>query len=536
MLAVPSGNNSIYISDSTNSDTENNLTITSIDSEVAREIHNVVYLSQKLVESQHLVSQTKHTKRLYKKYNFVDKALHKLNFHFFGHTRYFILLMATICMSMARSNELVFNFNVICMTNHTETHLASSIKMSSGEISTVFASSGIGTILAPIAVVYAIHYFGALAVFSSLLTFSSIATILMGYLPQVNVLWMIPLRIIQGLAAGSVMVMMGFVSSNWAPSNEVGNFLTLLSSSGQLQVLTYPMSANLCVLHGWASVFHTHGLLTLPLIGLFLIFFRDSPRIHPCVSSVEKEYITEGLSKISKKDRSHIPYKDIFRSKAIWAIWIAFLANSFGFQVIGQFMPTFLNKVLNVNIHNTGLGAILPASMQLLTKLILGAVSNRTTFLSSINKIKFFNSLSSIGGAVFLLPLAFINSDQSSIALLMFTLSLSCLGLICLGAMKSATLCARRFTDFVMAIVQIFISIGMITVSTFVSKYTTNNTIEEWKVIFFIISIILICGNIVFCIFCSDKPQPFTFAKIPNDALFKQEFTPIIKTQLNDAV
>ncbi|CEF62506.1 Major facilitator superfamily and Major facilitator superfamily domain, general substrate transporter and Major facilitator superfamily domain-containing protein [Strongyloides ratti] len=533
MLAM---DRNISILHTMNSDIDNNLTVSSIDSNDARQIHNAIYMTENLAESQHLVPQKRIDRKDYHKYNFIDRSLEKIKFYCGGYTRYLILLLSVLCMTAARSNELAFNFNVICMTsNHSLSDLHEPIEMTPNEMSAIFAGGGIGAIIMVIPVVYAIHHLGALTVFSILLILSSVATILMSFVARIDVLYMVPARIIQGLAMASVMPMMGVVSANWAPLKEIGNFMTLLSSSGQLsQLLTMPMAAHLCVEKGWASVFHAHGFISLSLVILFVIFFRESPRKHPLVGREERDYITEGLKKPNKKDRT-IPYGKIFRCKAIWGIWISFLASSFGFQVFLQFMPTYLNKVLHVPIHQTGFSAIIPAICQLVAKLIVGVLSDKITFISERLKLQLFNTIALVGCASFLLPLGFLHHSQSSLALFLFTAAISCLGLIAVGAMKSATLVARSFTHFVMAIIQLVNCIGMLLIPIIVSYFAPNNTIEEWRNVFIVIFIILILGNGIFVSICSATPESWAFMRTESQpqSILKGQLKCFIQKQNN---
>ena len=124
---------------------------------------------------------------------------------------------------------------------------------------------------------------------------SGFATIALGPLAHISPLWMLPGRIVQGLALSTVMPMTGAVSAEWAPISEMGKFVTALSAAGQLsQILTMPLSAHLCETSGWSSVYTTHGILSIIAAIVFFIFYRNSISDHPCVTSNEIEIISQG--------------------------------------------------------------------------------------------------------------------------------------------------------------------------------------------------------------------------------------------------
>ena len=232
-------------------------------------------------------------------------------------------------------------------------------------------------------------------------------------------------------------------------------------------------------------------------------------------------YILHFLNKflkliISAKQRPRrgdaVPYLDIAKSKSVWAVWIAFLGNAIGFQLIVQFMPTFLNKVLSVPVRRTGSLSIIPPITQLVVKVIAGYASDWIPLGEKL-KLRLFNSAAQIGCAIFLLPLGFVGVGDGTFAIICFSASISCLGLVSCGSMKSATLIARSYTHFVMAVVQVIVCISMLFVPFMVAAIAPDNTVDQWRWVFIMVFSILVMTNTVFCVLCEAEPEPWALVQ-----------------------
>ncbi len=123
-------------------------------------------------------------------------------------------------------------------------------------------------------------------------------------------------------------------------------------------VFALAISGYLCVdgfAGGWPSIFYTFGSLGIVWVFIFVILTSNSPAEHQCISETEKAYIVkETLKSVEARAimKSKVPWLEIFRSKACWAVFIAHFTTNWGGYLFLTQMPTYLRDVLKFDIKS----------------------------------------------------------------------------------------------------------------------------------------------------------------------------------------
>lgn len=213
------------------------------------------------------------------------------------------------------------------------------------------------------------------------------------------------------------MPVIGSVTSAWAALDENGLFMGIATSFIQLApVFTMPLSGALCVSDvGWPGVYYVHAAVSLCLLALWTIFYTDSPAESRWIGDSELRHVNEGkicrvradktdgagdrtvaVAAVAAADAkadepvfsvSSIPYGAILRTPAVWAVWIATLANFLGVYLVILFSPTFINKKLHYPIADTGVLAAIPTFIQFAVKVTVGPASDKIKCLSDTVKV-----------------------------------------------------------------------------------------------------------------------------------------------------
>lgn len=82
-----------------------------------------------------------------------------------------------------------------------------------------------------------------------------------------------------------------------------------------------PLSAELCVSEwGWPSIYYIHGVISLILFCIFMVYHRNSPTKHPLMKRRELVKVMFGKGSIysgpnKRKVSKKVPHSAIFRGK-----------------------------------------------------------------------------------------------------------------------------------------------------------------------------------------------------------------------------
>ncbi|GMT30445.1 hypothetical protein PFISCL1PPCAC_21742, partial [Pristionchus fissidentatus] len=440
----------------------------------------------------------------------------------FHSTRFVVLCITTACLTFCLANPLILNFTVICMEdivpeemrpveggNSTEPAASVHWLHDSSLRNLLFSASAIGNLIGTFPITALIQRFGTRTLFMVYGLTSAAATaafpfaVATGFYPLIFVT-----RIAQGFAMSFTLSAAGAVCLSWSPVKEFGLYMSILSMHFQFcAIFTMPVAGAFCVSSmGWRGVFFLQATLTLVLFILFFFFYEDDPALHRKVSTKELSRIEKG--KNTEATGGPVPYLAICTSPTVLGIWLASIGGNLGFQMLLQFGPIYLNKVLNFAVASTGFATALPYILSATLKMFTGPLSDKTTCLSEKARIILFASISQ--GFMACCYLVMAVTTNPIVSQVCYTAAIVFSGLNVIGVVRCAQLVARQFMPFVMSVLNGILCVITLLLPPFVATVAESNTPEQWAMIFYSAAGIIIATNIVFLFVASDQAAPWT--------------------------
>ncbi|GMR38582.1 hypothetical protein PMAYCL1PPCAC_08777, partial [Pristionchus mayeri] len=356
----------------------------------------------------------------------------------------------------------------------------------------------VAALISNIPIVFVVNRDGIRSVFTGLGLISGAATIA------------IPAAV-RGIAFAAVFPAVGTFAAKWTYYKQTGLFVSVLVAYVQFApVITSLISGALCENTGWSSVFYFHGCTTLVLFSAYALFYRNTPSKHPCVGKVESGKIDIGKSHVDKTTLRRIPYRAIFSTPAIWAVWIGAVGNFAAVELMFLYNPIYMKKVLKMSNGAIGTAAAIPPLVQFLVKLGCGTASDRIKFASELVKYRFFNSLAFLGCASCFTALALIDADRPLVNLALLLVGAGVLGCSTGGFYKAAPALSKQYSHFVTGCFSIVISATMVAIPFIVEGVAPHCTQEEWRRVFGIIAAVLVVTNLIFCALIRGEPCEWT--------------------------
>ncbi|KAJ8946308.1 hypothetical protein NQ318_004197 [Aromia moschata] len=205
-------------------------------------------------------------------------------------------------------------------------------------------------------------------------------------------------RMVQGLAQGFVFPSLSVVLGQWAPLNERSRLVAISVSGIYISsIVTMTTTGYICgSWYGWPMTFYLFGALGVAWIIPWIIFGSNSPAEHKTITVEERTYIQTSLDFAKDQENISTPWKAILTSVPVWAFMLTACGYVWGFSTLLTEMPTYINKIMNFDIHSNSWMSSAPYAFVLVVTWISGFVSDHLTSsgcMSLTNGRKLFSTI-----------------------------------------------------------------------------------------------------------------------------------------------
>jgi len=166
-------------------------------------------------------------------------------------------------------------------------------------------------------------------------------------------------RFIFGAAEAGAFPNLSRALNRWFPRTERARANGIMWMGARLGGSAAPMlAAWLITLVGWRLSFVIFGLTGIIWCLAFWPWFRDDPAEHPKMSAGELAEIRRDSP--SPAPRAAHPWRRIFSSANLWALFWMYFCSAFGFYFFVSWLPTFLTEEHGLTLLRTGVYSTLP--------------------------------------------------------------------------------------------------------------------------------------------------------------------------------
>lgn len=339
----------------------------------------------------------------------------------------------------------------------------------------------------------------------SVLTFLTPACIEIG-----DSLALIILRVIMGMVGGAIYPSASTMISQWSTSSErtrVGSFVYAGGILGTVFGTTLPAIIIQNSAAGWPSVFYYFGAMGMLWFPLWMMLCYNCPSQHPFISESELKYLEDGMDK--KKRKKNPPWRHILKSKQFWAFVLGIFGIDWAYYTLASDLPKYMSNVVKFSIEDNGYLSALPYLsmwLSIMANSWFGDQVLKRGWLSKTNMRKVFATIALLGPAIFIVAASYAECDQFMVVFLLVT-GMAFMGSAFPSIMVQPLDLSPNYSGTLMAIGNGVAAVGGIATPYVVGYLTTNQTIHEYRQVFFIGLAIAIACSIYIIIFSSAEVQ-----------------------------
>ncbi|XP_028844899.1 sialin [Denticeps clupeoides] len=329
--------------------------------------------------------------------------------------------------------------------------------------------------------------------------------------------YLIAVRVLEGIGEGVTFPAMHAMWASWAPPLERSRLLTISYTGAQLgTVVALPLSSQICFYLDWTYVFYVFGAVGLLWFVLWALLVSSTPETHPRISEKEKLYIITSLKNELSSTTDQVPWMSILTSVPLWAIVVAHFSYNWAFYTLLTLLPTYMNDILGFSIKQNGMVSALPYLGCWLVALFGGQLADylrETLQIRTVIVRKALTLVGMIGPAIFLIAAGYTECNYI-LAVVFLTISSSLGGLSASGFNINHLDIAPPYAGVLLGITNSFATIPGMVGPVIGRALTRNNTIGEWRTVFYISAAINIFGAAFYTVFGKGTVQQWAVHRV----------------------
>ncbi|XP_021941380.1 sialin isoform X1 [Zootermopsis nevadensis] len=359
--------------------------------------------------------------------------------------------------------------------------------------------------------------YGGKLVFGLGVLITGILTAISPLAAKLGTSFFIVIRVLEGLAEGVTFPSMHVMLAQWIPPLERSKFSSYVYAGANFgTIISMPLSGYLCSLKflgGWPLSFYIFGGLGVVWFVAWLFLVYDSPASHPHISVQEKSYIISQVGDNHLGGDRSVPWKSILTSAPMWAILVTQCGMSWLFYTQLTELPTYMKNILQFDITQNSMLSTLPYLTSWLFGIGFSHIADwliAKGFFSVLNSYKVFNSLGAVVPALGLVAVAWVGCDRLAI-LLLLAISGGFGGAVYAGNQMNHITLSPHYAGTMYGITN-----AASNACGFLAPYAIgllikgNDTLSQWRKVFYIAAAVSIVGNLFYIVFASATEQSWS--------------------------
>ncbi|XP_050432361.1 putative inorganic phosphate cotransporter isoform X1 [Adelges cooleyi] len=371
-----------------------------------------------------------------------------------------------------------------------------------------------GYVLAQIPAGILAQKYGGKHVFGVGMFLTSVLTLLTPMAARAGPVYLIIVRVLEGLGEGPTIPAMNTLLAQWVPINERSTIGSFVFAGNMIGTIVAQSTAGYMLKvtdDNWPLVFYTFGSIALIWYVFWNFFVYSRPSEHPSITDYELTYLERHLKGVSrnKEKVQPTPWGAMLLSGPMWGLMIGQIAHDWALFMIHTDLPKYMKSVMKFSIAETGVWSSMPHLIMWLTAILSGWLSD---YLITNNKIgilkqrRLFSTIACVGPMLGTLAASYAGCDKLRVVML-FTVGMATMGFFYSSMKVNVLDLSPNYAGPAMALVNGVGAVAGIISPPLIGYLIPNNTLLEWRNVFWISGGVVLVANSVYVIFASAQIQ-----------------------------